>query len=197
MNKALVLCVLVFLLLMGILFYAEFGVATPSASASPQQDKQAAASPPSEATETASAETEIRRILERYYEIAGTGDRAALENFSREISAPDYLYSSELGVMDKQATLRHLDQIDMKFVNPAFEDLTIRVHGADAAVAKYLDTSIVKTNGVLITKPTRFTNVWVRQPDGAWKIAAEHSSLASPRELLPRSRFADNLAQKK
>lgn len=159
------------------------------------QNEQAAASTPSEATETASAEREIRAILERYYEIAATGDREALKNFSREISAPEYLYSSELGVMDKQAAFRHFEAIDLRFVNPAFEDLTIQVHGADAAVAKYLDTSTVKTNGLKIIKPTRFTNVWVKQ-NGAWKITAEHSSLAAPRELLPRNRFADNLARK-
>lgn len=190
MRRDLVLCAAAFLVLMGILFHAEFGASTPTASASPNAPQTA------ETTETANAdETEIQRILEKYYEIARTGDRAALKDFSQKISAPEYLYSSELGVMDKQAAMRHFDALDLKFVAPAFENLTIQVHGADAAIAKYRDVSTVKINGVLMSKPTQFTNVWVKQ-DGAWKIAAEHSSRTAPSELLPRNRFADNLARK-
>ena len=193
MKNDLVLCAAAFLVLMSVLFYAEFGVSTPTASASPSILSEELAA---EKTEAAAAdETEIRRILENYYEIARTGDRQALKDFSREIAAPEYLYSSELGVMDKQAAMRHFDALDMKFVAPAFENLTIQIHGADAAIAKYRDTSTVKINGVLLTRPTQFTNIWVKQ-DGAWKIAAEHSSRAAPAELLPRNRFADNLARK-
>ena len=191
MKNDVVLCAAAFLVLIGILFYAEFSVSTRTASASQ--------SAPTETVETneeaTAAETEIRRILESYYEIARTGDRETLKNFSRKIAAPGYLYSSELGVMDKQAAIRHFDALDVKFVSPAFENLTIQLHGADAAIAKYRDTSTVKTGGVLSTRPAQFTNVWVKQ-NGAWKIAAEHSSYAAPAELLPRNRVADNLARK-
>lgn len=191
MKKALILCVVTFLVLMGVLFYAAFGVSTPTALASQ--------STPAEATklnETATAaETEIRGILERYYEIARTSDREALKRFSVEISAPEYRYSSELGVMDKAAANRHFDALDTKFVSAEFDNLTVQVHGGDTAIAKYRDVSIVRTNGILTSKPMQFTNVWVKQ-NGAWKIAAEHSSFAAPRELLPRNRFPDNLARK-
>lgn len=191
MKKSLILFLVTFLILMGILLYAEFGASSQTTSAS-QNETTAKAKKREVAT---AAETEIRRILERYYEIAGTGDRQALNDFSTDISAPEYLYSSELGVMDKQAAMRQLDAVDMKFVSPAFENLTIQVHGADAAIAKYRDTSTVKINGILSTRPMQFTNVWVKQ-NGTWKITAEHSTYASPRELLPGNRFADNLARK-
>lgn len=191
MKNDLVLCATAFLVLMSILFYAKFGASAPTVSASQNATPE---TPETTEAETA-AETEIRRILDSYYEIARTGDRETLKNFSREITAPGYLYSSELGVMDKQAAIRHFESLDVKFVSPAFENLTIQVHGADAAIAKYRDTSTVKINGVLSTRPAQFTNIWVKQK-GAWKIAAEHSSYAAPRELLPRNRFADNLARK-
>lgn len=141
------------------------------------------------------AEQEIRQLLERYYEIARTNDRAALKEFSREISADGYRYSSELGVMDKAAAIRYFDALDLEFVAAEFDELTVQVHGETAAVAKYRDVSTVRTNGVLTKKPLQFTNFWVKE-NGAWKIAAEHSSFAAPRELLPRSRFADDVARK-
>jgi hypothetical protein len=180
---------------MGILFYAEYGVGTPSASASQNTPSEATTETIETNKTTTAAEAEIRRLLERYYEIADTGDREKLRNFSREISAPEYLYSSEFGVMDKAAAIRHFDSFDIKFVRAEFEDLTVQVHGDDAAIAKYRDVSTVKTNGILTKKPVQFTNVWVKK-DGAWKIVAEHSSVAAPPELLPRNRFADNLARK-
>lgn len=97
MNKFLILCVMIFMLLLGVLFYVEFGVSTPTASVSQSTQPEATSGT------TTSAETEIRAILERYYEIARTNDREALKRFSREISAPEYEYTSELGVMDKEA----------------------------------------------------------------------------------------------
>lgn len=193
MKKGLILVAVIFLLLMGLLFYAEFGASTPTASTLQEgahSEAQTAAT-----TEAKSAETEIRRILERYYEIARSGDREALKNYSREICAPEYQYSSELGVMDKAAALRYLDALEVKFVSAGFENLSVQIHGHDTAIAKYLDTSSVETNGVVMRKPMRFTNVWVKQ-NGGWKIVAEHSSLAAPPDLLPRNRSADTLARK-
>lgn len=190
MRKYLVLCTAIFLALMGVLFYVEFGLA------SSERERRGETPTAIKTDDAARAEAEIRRILERYYEIAEADDRDALKRFSQEISAPEYLYSSELGVMDKQAATRHFDTLDTRFERAAFADLTVQVHGdGTAAVAKYLDISTVKTNGVTLKKPVQFTNVWIKR-DGAWKIVAEHSSVAAPRELLPRNRFADNLARK-
>ena len=146
-------------------------------------------------TEPATAEKDIRQILERYYEIARTNDRETLKNFSQEISDAEYKYGSELGVMDKTAAIRYFEALDLEFVTAGFEELIIRIHGENAAVAKYRDVSTVRTNGVITKKPMQFTNVWVKQ-NGEWKIAAEHSSFAAPGELLPRERFPDNLARK-
>ena len=190
MRKILGLCGIVLLIKVGVLAYVKPGqtkqISVAAINAQATTDEAAR-------SETA-AETEIRRILERYYEIARTGDREALKNFSREISAPEYRYSSELGVMDKAAAIRYFDALDLKFIRAGFEGLNVQVHG-DTAIAKYLDVSTVKANGVVTKKPMLFTNVWVKQ-NGAWKIVAEHSSFAAPRELLPRSRYADNLARK-
>jgi hypothetical protein len=184
MIKSLILFALISVVSLGI--WAQF---------KPHQMKISAAGATTARTEAAPAEKDIRQILERYYEIAGTNDREALKTFSQQISVPEYKYSSELGVMDKTAAIRYFEALDLEFVTAGFEELTIQVHGENAAVAKYRDVSTVKTNGVVMKKPMQFTNVWVKQ-NGEWKIVAEHSSVAAPRELLPRKRFADDLARK-
>jgi hypothetical protein len=194
-EKSLILCLLIFLLLMGVLFYAEFSVSTPTASASQSARAETETRTANQTTGAATHEKEIRAILERYYEIAQTGDREALMRFSSEISAPEYRYSSELGVMDKAAAIRHFDALDIEFVRAEFDKLTVQIYGDDGAIAKYRDISTVRTNGILTNKPMQFTNVWVKQ-NGAWKIVAEHSSVAAPSELLPLNRFPDNLARK-
>lgn len=140
------------------------------------------------------AEREIRAVLEKYYELARSNDRAALKAFSDSITAPEYRYSSETGVLDKAAAMRYFERRDSEFVRADFDQLSVQVHGG-AAIAKYRDFSAVKTNGAAMSKPMRFTNVWIKK-DGAWRIVAEHGSAAAPRELLPRNRFADNLARK-
>lgn len=149
---------------------------------------------PSAAPENEIAEREIRAVLEKYYELARSNDRAALKKFSDRITAPEYRYSSETGVMDKATAMRYFERRDLEFVHADFDQLSVQVHGG-AAIAKYRDISAVKTNGIARSKPSRFTNVWIKK-DGAWRIVAEHSSVAAPIELLPRSRFADNLARK-
>ena len=78
--------------------------------------------------------------MEKYYEIARTNDRAALMNYSREISAPEFPYSSESGVTDKEATLRMLESLKSEYVSTAFNNFTVQVYG-ETAVAKYLDVS--------------------------------------------------------
>lgn len=192
MKKILGLCGVLLVITVGVLAHVKPGqtkLLTVTAMNTQATDTAAKQS------EAVTAESEIRGILERYYEIAQAGDREALKRFSTEISAPEYRYSSELGVMDKAAAIRHFDALDLKFISAGFDGLTVQVHGEDAAIAKYLDISTVKANGIVTKKPMQFTGVWVKQ-NGVWKIAAEHSSFAAPRELLPRNRFADNLARK-
>jgi hypothetical protein len=191
MRKILGLCGVFLLITVGVLSYVKPG---QTKQAAPAAVNVQATTDASAKNETAAAEAEISAILERYYEIARTGNREALKNFSLAISAPEYRYSSELGVMDKAAAIRYFDALDLKFVHAGFEELNVQVHG-NAAIAKYLDVSTVKANSVITKKPMQFTNVWVKQ-NGAWKIVAEHSSFAAPRELLPRNRLADNLARK-
>jgi hypothetical protein len=50
-----------------------------------------------------------------------------LKTFSRKLSAPEYLYGSEIVVSDK-AAMRHFELLDKKFVTAGFENLTVRVH---------------------------------------------------------------------
>lgn len=192
MRKAFYLCVVVFVLLMGILFYVEFAASNPAASAAKESDSTASAAFPTDE----SPQMEIEGILQRYYEIARTNDREALSNYSREITAPEYRYSSELGVKDKTEALRLLDSRGVKFLETELKDLTVQVHG-DTAVAKYLDVSETKPIGKRTTmrQSTRFTNVWLKR-DGQWRVAAEHSSVLAPPKLLPRHPLADNIAKK-
>jgi hypothetical protein len=92
MQKILGLCGVFLLVTSGVLAYVKL-----------DQTKQVsvAAINTKATTGATKSETEIRAILERYYEIARANERGALKNFSREISAPEYRYSSDLGVMDR------------------------------------------------------------------------------------------------
>ena len=74
-------------------------------------------------------------------------------------------------------------------------DVLVAQQQLQSAIAKYRDVSTVEINGLLTKRPVQFTNVWINQ-NGVWRIAAEHSSIAEPRELMPRNRFADKLASK-
>lgn len=186
MRKPWIIGGLIFLFLMGLLVYIEYGLGTNYVSAqSSGQIKQVEA--------TITPENEIRAILENYYRIAGTNDREALKNFSREISAPEYKFSSELGKMDKTAVFLRFEAMNIEFISAEFDDLSVQVHG-DMAIAKYRDNSVVRINGDLTRTPMRFTNVWM-QRDGRWQIVAEHSSLLTPTKLLPPQRLADNVAE--
>lgn len=187
MKKTIITGGLIFLALMGILFYVEFGLSTPPAQAA--ENAPAAVMPPAATTET---ESEIRAVLERYYAIARTNDRAALKEFSRSITAPEYRLSSELGKMNKADAFRLFDAMKVEFLSADFDDLTVQPLG-DTAIAKYRDFSRVRVNGEIAQTPTLFTNVWVRR-DGRWQIVAEHYSVLIPPKLLPPSPFAENLA---
>ncbi len=185
-NIILGLCGILLLVMIGGLGYFKPGQTESAMLAAPET---------APADVERSPESEIRGILEQYYEIARRGDRNALKKFSEEISLPEYRYSSELGVMDKAAAIRYFETLDLQFVTAGFETLTVQVYGTTTAIAKYRDISTVKINGSVTKRPVQFTNVWINQ-NGMWKIAAEHSSIAEPRELMPRNRFADKLAGK-
>lgn len=174
-ERFLIITLIVFIFSAGILFFVNPGQTKVVA-----EDSEAA---------------EIRGILEKYYEIARTKDREAIKNFSREITAPEYLYSSEKGVLSKTETLQLFDSVKPDYLNAGFNDLTIQVHG-NTAIAKYRDVSNPRQDGGAIVEPLRFTNVWVKR-DGKWLIVAEHSSRETAlRELIPKNRFLENLAAK-
>lgn len=131
-------------------------------------------------------EAEIRLVLERYYELARVRDRNAVITFSREISAPNYSYSSELGAMNKKELDAFFESKKFQYLSAEFDDLTIQSYGSDFAIAKYRDLSTFRMNGETVSNPRRFTNVWVRR-DGRWVIVAEHSSvIASSDPTAPR-----------
>ena len=184
MTKLLILCTVILVIFVGVLSYLK-----------PGQWRIVTIAEMTETTDSVTAEREIRAILEKYYEIARSNDHEALKQFSEEISAPEYQYSSEIGVMDKAATFRFFDSLDIEFLSAEFDDLTVQVHG-NTAIAIYRDVSQISSNGDFVKTPMRFTNVWVRRI-GKWLIVAEHSShLAAPRELVPKHPHADNFAEK-
>ena len=190
MKKFLILCLAILTITVGVLAYVKSGQTKIITLAAVTTE----AVTETKTETTTAAENEIRAILERYYEIARTNDREALKNFSREISAPEYVYSSELGTMDKTAAFRLFDSMKIEFASADFDDLTVQLHG-DTAIAKYRDFSKVRANGDFMRTPMRFTNVWVKR-GGKWQIVAEHSSVVQPPKLLPRHPLADNLARK-
>jgi ketosteroid isomerase-like protein len=195
MKRFLGLCGALLIVTVGVLAYLDVGQRSATTLA-PATATAATATPETAANETAANETaaverEIRGLLEKYYAMARTNDRAALKNFSREITAPEYRYSSENGVTDKEATLRLLESLNVEYLSTAFDDLTVQVYG-DAAIAKYRDISEIRIGKQTQKKQMRFTNVWVRR-DGKWQIVAEHSTILAPAKLLPRHPRADKL----
>jgi len=183
MTKLLILCAVILVIAVSILIYVVPGL-----------PRIIAVAEMTETTDATTAKREIRGILEKYYEIARSNDHEALKKFSEEISASEYQYSSEIGVMDKTATFRFFDSLEVEFLSAEFDDLTIQIHG-NTAIAKYRDVSQISSNGNFVKIPMRFTNVWLKR-DGKWRIVAEHSSeITAPRELLPNPPLADNFAE--
>ena len=189
-KRAFILCVVTFLVLMSILFYVEFG---PLASASTEHERTTQTSSALDA-EANSSGNKIRRAIEKYYEIARTKDRAALRDYSFSLTTPDYRYSSERGVMNREEAFRVFDSTRVKFLSAGFEDLEVEVLG-DVAIAKYVDNSIVRKGGEMARTPVRFTSVWVER-DGEWRIIAEHSSVLTSATLPPFHPFVNNMAWK-
>lgn len=183
MTKILILCTVIAVVSISVMAYIK-----------PGQIKNVIVTEKMMTTDDAASEREIRGILEKYYEIARLNDSESLKNFSRSISAPEYRYSSELGVMDKEAALKLFDSVKARFINAEFDDLTIQIHG-DTAVAKYRDFSKIRIGRETMQTPMRFTNVWQRR-DGRWLIVAEHSSLIAPPELKPQNLLKDKIAKK-
>jgi len=155
------------------------------------QTKDAATTKMVSVNDSVSAEQEIRGIIEKYYEIANTKNRQDLKIFSQEISAPEYKFSSENGVLNKDRALDQFDTLKPELLSAEFDDLTIQVHG-DTAIAKYRDVSKTRNIATIVT-PLRFTNVWVKR-DGKWLIVAEHSSRIASSEFVPTNPRLENLA---
>ena len=199
LKNFLILCAAILIITVGVLAYLKQGqpesAALASSNLAASDNTPKSTDTEAKQSEAATAESEIRGILQRYYEIARTNDRAALKNYSREISAPEYEYTSELGVMDKEETFRHLDSLKFEFVTTEFDGLTVQVHG-ETAIAKYRDLSEIRAGRETRKKQMRFTNVWVRRDGGRWQIVAEHSSVLLPAKLLPRHPLADKMARK-
>lgn len=171
MKRMLVFGIALLVLGAGVFAYFKLGHLWPHTDT-----RRETSGPKSSNNEAQANETEIQSILENYYALARTRDRNAVSTFSREISAPEYSYSSELGAMNKKELDAHFESLKLEYLSADFDDLTIQSHGSDFAVAKYRDLSTVRMNGETVAKPRRFTNVWVRR-DRRWLIVAEHSSV--------------------
>ncbi len=122
----------------------------------------------------ATAEKEIRQILENYYQIAGKNDFIKLGKLSRDLSAKNYRYTNELGTFSKAEALGMFENLTPRYISAGFKNMNVQIKG-NAAVVKYLDTSVIKIGNKIENRPMKFTSVWIKE-NGKWKVSAEHSS---------------------
>jgi ketosteroid isomerase-like protein len=181
MKIRFILGIATFIFLFGILIIA--GIWSSSITTAAENNQSA---------ESVSVENQIRENLEQYYQIARSNNRSALEKFSRELTAPEFVLSSESGKKDRATAFNLFASNNIQFIATEFDNLSIQVHG-NTAIAKYRDSSVIRVNGDLQRTQTQLTNVWVKK-NGKWLIVAEHRSNLAPLQKLPNQPITDNVA---
>ena len=56
------------------------------------------------------------------------------------------------------------------------EELRVRRVGSDVAVTALRARLAVEVNGLIVRGTFRYTRVWAREPDGAWRVVGGHVS---------------------
>ena len=93
--------------------------------------------------------------------------------------ADDFAYASERGVFDEAAYAGNLRAGDIAMRGFDNRDLAVRVYG-DVAVSTGVAVLDASFRGQDISGPERFTRVWARGGDGAWRAVALHASRMEP-----------------
>ena len=63
-----------------------------------------------------------------------------------------------------------------KYENPAYEDLKVTVFGNTAIATGVFKGKVTDASGKVIDVNERFTDTWVKMPNGKWQCVASHGS---------------------
>ena len=90
--------------------------------------------------------------------------------------ADDYIGISPIGTLQsKEQTMAILRAGSMRFKAIDISDRKVRLYGSTAVVTSRAEVDGVSPDGAL-TGSYRYTHVWVRGEDGAWKIVSFEAS---------------------
>lgn len=122
---------------------------------------------------------EIDQMEDAWREAMLRSDAAAVST----MLADDYMGISPMGTLQsKEQTLAILRAGSMRFKSLEFSDRKVRLYGATAVVTSRAEVDGVSPDGPL-TGSYRYTHVWVRNPQGVWKIVSfEASRIDEPRD---------------
>jgi uncharacterized protein (TIGR02246 family) len=105
------------------------------------------------------------------------GDVAALD----ALIAEDLLFTGpdgRLGTKAEDLAAHRAGAVRVRSHEP--EELRVRRIGAAAAVSALRARLTVEAGGTVIRGTYRYTRVWAREPDGAWRVAGGHVSAVPP-----------------
>jgi len=121
------------------------------------------------AQEAASSEADqVLKADEARNEVLQKGDADGVARYLRD----DVAYANEKGeILSKTQVLDNLRSRKQKFLSFKHDDVHVTVHG-DTGIVTGRSTSVVEYQGQVSRHPRRFMNVWVKQGDGQWLLAA-------------------------
>ena len=137
------------MLLLPLLAIAVFGVARAQEAASSEADQ-------------------VLKADEARNEVLQKGDADGVARYLTD----DVAYANEKGeILSKTQVLDNLRSRKQKFLSFKHDDVHVTVHG-DTGIVTGRSTSVVEYQGQVSRHPRRFMNVWVKQGDGQWLLAA-------------------------
>ena len=121
------------------------------------------------AQEAASSEADqVLKADEARNEVLQKGDADGVARYLTD----DVAYANEKGeILSKNQVLDNLRSRKQKFLSFKHDDVHVTVHG-DTGIVTGRSTSVVEYQGQVSRHPRRFMNVWVKQGDGQWLLAA-------------------------
>jgi len=121
------------------------------------------------AQEAASSEADqVLKADEARNEVLQKGDADGVARYLTD----DVAYANEKGeILSKTQVLDNLRSRKQKFLSFKHDDVHVTVHG-DTGIVTGRSTSVVEYQGQVSRHPRRFMNVWVKQGDGQWLLAA-------------------------
>ena len=121
------------------------------------------------AQEAASSEADqVLKADEARNEVLQKGDADGVARYLTD----DVAYANEKReILSKTQVLDNLRSRKQKFLSFKHDDVHVTVHG-DTGIVTGRSTSVVEYQGQVSRHPRRFMNVWVKQGDGQWLLAA-------------------------